>query len=882
MAPNRLETGAVQLTLNGVNVSANLAFSGDTTRRAASYSGLKSDTIYNAQLVVSDQAGRSVTNVFNFDTFNASTAVILEAEDYNYDSGKSVSTPAPGAYGGFTGTPDVDYHDANTATPATLYRAADYVGLAAAADGTRQSFVNAGATDYQVGQFVAGDWLNYTRSFNNNSYQVHLRVAGSAPQKVRLDKVVGGATTANQSIFALGVFDVPSTGGSPMYVPLVDVSGNPVAVTLSGSSTLRLTALTSPNPNLQLNFLLFAPASAAGRPPFVSAASSASGATDVALDSSLKITAANSATQVAGGSVVLSFNGSDVTASATVAATADGVTITYDPPGLLTPNTTYPVRLVFKDTGGASFTNQWSFKSVPFKPIVTAVVETDGDDSINTPAQFSGQSFVHPNLGAITVGTFQEEAPAYRNRTHQWNGASPTVPLPSYLVGGEYLMILQENRDNIPFQLDVTVSEPALVYLLVDNRLFDTANATPPDFSAGNMSWLVETGWTAVTNGLNRTGSRSVPDEVGMDEGGDGIGPGVALNQWASVYVKTVPAGKFSLFQADNAGSNMYGVVIRAVASNAFAPTVNIASPAAEAAYPTTPASVAITATAAVQNSTITKVEFFSATGSKIGEATSAPYSFVWNNVEAGRYALTAKATAANGQTAQSAPVSIVVGKVVSVNFQAATATVPAGYLADTGEIFGDRGNGYVYGWDDDNTANARERNAANSPDKRYDTFNHMQKPLPAGRVWEIEVPNGRYKVFAVAGEPSNQDSVYDLQVEGVTVAKGIPDAVVRFFEGTSIVTVSDGRLTFSNGPSAVNNKIAFVDIATLPAQAAKPVFGQPGLSGSTLTISWTGGGKLQEALEVTGPWSDVGGNPSGSITLQTTGARKFFRLIVP
>jgi hypothetical protein len=890
VAPNRIDATNISVSLNGVAVSSSLIVGGTSVNRTVSYSGLKPETIYNARIIVSDQAGRATTNNFSFDTFNADSAVIVEAEDYNYDSGKSLDAPLPAGYANLTGTPEVDYYDNNVTALATQYRPNDYVGLAISMDGQRQKFASAGATDYQVTQFLAGDWMNYTRNFFNLlTYNVYLRVAATAPQQVRLDKITGGPATANQVPFALGRFAVPSTAGAAAfaYVPLTDANGNSVALDLSGKTTLRLTAIPSRSQTLQPNFLMLVPTTAAARTPYVSWISPGANAADVALDAALKITIANGSTQVAPGSVALNFNGNDVTSAATISTTAEGAAISYDPPGLLATNAVCVASLSYSDTGGASFTNQWTFTTVMFKPIITSVVETDGDDSVNAPAQFTSQTFSHANLGTITLGAFQEEAPAYRNRLHQWNGASTTLPLPSYLVGGEYLMILQENRDNVPFQLDVTVSEPALVYLLVDNRLSDGSNANPPDFSAGNMSWLLENGWAPVLNGLNRTGNPNWPDEVGMDEGGDGVGPGVALNQWASVYVKIVPAGKFSLFQADNAGNNMYGVVIRAVSTHAFTPAVTITSPAADSAYSIGPTNVTITADASVANSSISKVEFFYQYGvfspaNKIGEVTSAPDRFVWSNVYPGRYALTAKATAANGQSAVSKPVGILVGKVISVNFQATTAEVPPGYLPDYGDIFADRGNGYNYGWDDDNTANARDRNNALSPDERYDTFNHWQKPLPAGRVWEIELPNGRYSVHAVVGEPSNQDSVYDLQVEGVTIAKGTPDAIIRFFEGTGTVTVTDGRLSLSNGPTAANNKVCFVDIAALPAEVPKPVFSQPVLSGNTLTISWTGGGRLQEATSVTGPWTDVAGNPQAPFTVQVTEPCKFFRVVVP
>jgi len=275
-------------------------------------------------------------------------------------------------------------------------------------------------------------------------------------------------------------------------------------------------------------------------------------------------------------------------------------------------------------------------------------------------------------------------------------------------------------------------------------------------------------------------------------------------------------------------------------------------------------------------------VEFFAGVPDrKIGEAASAPYRIVWQGVIAGRYALRAKATAANGQSMMSAPVGVTAGKVISVNFQATTAEVPPGYMADYGDVFADRGNGYSYGWDADNTAYARDRNNVRSPDERYDTFNHMQKALPAGRVWEIEVPNGRYHVQAVVGESDNQDSVYDLQAEGITIVAGTPGGDSWWFEGEGAVTVSDGRLSLSNGPTASNNKVDFVDIAEVPLPA-KPAFGQPSLSGATVTITWTGGGKLQEAPEVTGPWTDVEGSPQSPHAVQATALRKFYRAFVP
>jgi PA14 domain len=149
----------------------------------------------------------------------------------------------------------------------------------------------------------------------------------------------------------------------------------------------------------------------------------------------------------------------------------------------------------------------------------------------------------------------------------------------------------------------------------------------------------------------------------------------------------------------------------------------------------------------------------------------------------------------------------------IRINFQPASAPVPAGYLIDSGLVYGDRGNGQTYGWLADNTTYVRDRNAANSPDQRYDTLTHMQWPTNRNAVWEIAVPNGSYSVWIVSGDPNYIDSVHRISAEGVLTVNGAPTSTARWVEGTAVVTVSDGRLTIGNGAGASNNKICFVEI---------------------------------------------------------------------
>lgn len=142
------------------------------------------------------------------------------------------------------------------------------------------------------------------------------------------------------------------------------------------------------------------------------------------------------------------------------------------------------------------------------------------------------------------------------------------------------------------------------------------------------------------------------------------------------------------------------------------------------------------------------------------------------------------------------------------VNFQPASASVPFDYKADTGAVYGSRVAGYSYGWNADNTANMRIR--GNDP-QPYTTLARTQNG--GSYTWQIGVPNGRYNVNVVAGDPDFIDSVYKVNVENVLAISATPTSTERWASGTLTVPVADGRLTVGNAPGAVNNKLCFVEI---------------------------------------------------------------------
>ncbi len=162
-------------------------------------------------------------------------------------------------------------------------------------------------------------------------------------------------------------------------------------------------------------------------------------------------------------------------------------------------------------------------------------------------------------------------------------------------------------------------------------------------------------------------------------------------------------------------------------------------------------------------------------------------------------------------------------------------APAPPGYVVDEGEVFGDRGNGFSYGWTTvggtNITRDSRWRQSALSPDLRYDTGNQFMKNNvnnPAtSAIWDFQLPNGFYQVRVVGGDADAFDSTFQFNVEGVNSPTFPASTGVRWADYTTDVSVSDGRLTITSGPQAINNKLCFVDI--YPAVAIAPVIsGQP------------------------------------------------------
>jgi hypothetical protein len=243
----------IRVTLDGLDVSASLVFSGSSSNRGVLYPNLLPNAIHQAIISVTNALGHGILITNNFDTFTEQN-YFVEAEDYDYDGGQYIDTTIPDSYGGQTGVTNIDfYHTPLANENSSTYRPGgglpqDFLGPN---DYLRTNFQQNLAIDYVLTFFAGGDWANYTHMYPAGSYYVYIRTSGDGPFSMYLDQVVSGATTTNQITRRFGQFaGIGKNYTTYQWVPLTDNGlAAPVVVTLNGLTTLRLTTAGNCNPN---------------------------------------------------------------------------------------------------------------------------------------------------------------------------------------------------------------------------------------------------------------------------------------------------------------------------------------------------------------------------------------------------------------------------------------------------------------------------------------------------------------------------------------------------------------------------------------------------------------------------------------------------------
>ena len=371
------------ITLNGVAYTpANgLTLSAAGKTRTATLGGkLGADVNYTAVFSVTDSEGLIATRTIYFDTFS-SAAIVVETEDYNFDGGSYINHPTlvpqgtgpdSDSYSQQVGTQDIDFSETRTSPngSSTKYRTSDPIRMQTSLDRMRQKFVDAGGVDsaiydYDIGDVVAGEWLNYTRDFPSGAYEVYLReslVNMSSGDSV-LELVTGDATQIDQSVKTLGTFIGALTGFEYRNFPLADGGGlNKIRVNLSGVTTLRMRQITTdfPDGGRFQNYLVFVRVGDIElQPAVITSISPSPDSTLQSVDPAISVQIQNHETTVDASSIKLVLNGQTVTP--VITSDAVGATVVYRLTTLPAAGTLNTAIVSFKDSQNKSFSTTWSF-----------------------------------------------------------------------------------------------------------------------------------------------------------------------------------------------------------------------------------------------------------------------------------------------------------------------------------------------------------------------------------------------------------------------------------------------------------------------------------------------------------------------------------------
>jgi hypothetical protein len=317
-----LQTNNIHTYINGVSVPETFTGSSNNWTVSVPLNAIANQPSISVSISAVDNNSLSNGVTGTFDTFSQNNFMI-EAGDFDFNGGQWFDNPietatnstATNSYyyypaGNYANNAvyGVDYNTTNVAgateqyvyrqdgnTPAVYVQA---VGTEVTSDFLRSKLINMGPsavppfeyvpgevvpttnTDCDVGWWPPGTWINYTRTFPSNTYEIYGRLAsGGAYSNATMGLVtVGGVTQTTQT---LGTFSDANANGfqSWHWVPLMS-NGQPAVVTLSGAKTLKVTAPAgSATGSMNAHFYMFVPFTAVT--PFSVSASVSAGTVSI-------------------------------------------------------------------------------------------------------------------------------------------------------------------------------------------------------------------------------------------------------------------------------------------------------------------------------------------------------------------------------------------------------------------------------------------------------------------------------------------------------------------------------------------------------------------------------------------------------------------------
>ena len=186
---------------------------------------------------------------------------------------------------------------------------------------------------------------------------------------------------------------------------------------------------------------------------------------------------------------------------------------------------------------------------------LTAVERRPGDDEWSTDPSNEGDMVirsVRDNIRGLDSAKYYQivhrglvdDAPAYVDRPHEWNGLDP-AGLPEFLRHADYIMPFNEDKWTDELEITVTVARAATLFVFLDVR------EKPPTWLAGRFTN------TRIRIGLDE-GSWPDPSLFTVDRG-----PGRSVDHVFSVWKRDLSRDEAIILGALEGGRNnraMYGI----------------------------------------------------------------------------------------------------------------------------------------------------------------------------------------------------------------------------------------------------------------------------------------------------------------------------------
>jgi hypothetical protein len=143
-----------------------------------------------------------------------------------------------------------------------------------------------------------------------------------------------------------------------------------------------------------------------------------------------------------------------------------------------------------------------------------------------------------PELPQIASAPLAEGSLTFVDRTHVY------ADVPPFILGAQYVMLANDNKNNSAYELDLTFALNATLYVFVDNRMGGAAGGKGVNPNIDGMPWLTDMGFV------------DTGEDIGIDESADG-----SIDQYFSIFALPVTAGTITIHGCtEGHGGNMLGV----------------------------------------------------------------------------------------------------------------------------------------------------------------------------------------------------------------------------------------------------------------------------------------------------------------------------------